>query len=197
MALVPEQGNGKLTAVLLFAIVLIVVYLLCFHWFIVRHKEYNEEVSSLSDQLGRFERIAAQRDRFESLLGDLQGRRADADLFLEGGDFNEAAAGMNEQLSQMVRTQAEDTCQILSRQQVRPRVQERFQRVTVNARVRCGIEDLQKIIYSLETGIPMILVEELTVIKPRTRRTSRSTPQPVQTVLDIRFNMSGYLKESS
>ena len=197
MALVPEQGSGKLTAVLMFVIVLILVYLLCFHWFIVRHKEYSEEISSLSDQLGRFERVAAQRDRYETLLRELQGRRADTELFLDGDDFNEAAAGMNEQLSQMVRTQAEDTCQILSRQQVRPRVQERFQKVTVNARIRCGIQDLQKIIYSLETSVPMILVEELTVIKPRTRRTSRSTQQPAQTVLDIRFNMSGYLKESS
>lgn len=196
MALVPEQGSGKLTAVLLAAIVLILVYLLCFHWFIVRHVEYSEEISSLSDQLGRFERVAAQRDSYQSSLQELQGRRADADLFLDGGDFNEAAAGMNERLSQMVRTQAEDTCQILSRQQVRPRVQERFQKVTVNARIRCGIQDLQKIIYSLETSVPMILVEELTVIKPRTRRTSRSAPQPAQTVLDIRFNMSGYLKES-
>ena len=196
MALVPEQGSGKLTAVLLFAIVLILVYLLCFHWFIMRHKEYSEEISSLSDQLGRFERVAAQRDRYESLLGELQGQRADTELFLDGDDFNEAAAGMNEQLSQMVRTQAEDTCQILSRQQVRPRVQERFQKVTVNARIRCGIEDLQKIIYSLETSVPMTLVEELTVIKPRTRRTSRSAPQPTRTVLDVRFNMSGYLKES-
>lgn len=196
MALVPEQGSGKLTAVLLFAVVLILVYLLCFHWFILRHMEYGEEISSLSEQLGRFERVAAQRDRYQSILGELQGRRADTGLFLDGDDFNEAAAGMNEQLSQMVRTQAEDTCQILSRQQVRPRVQERFQKVTVNARIRCGIEDLKKIIYSMETSVPMILVEELTVIKPRTRRTSRSAPQPVQTVLDIRFNMSGYLKES-
>ena len=193
MALVPEQGSGKTTAVLLFAIVLILVYLLCFHWFIMRHKEYSEEISSLSDQLGRFERVAAQRARYESLLGELQGRRADTDLFLDGDDFNEAAAGMNERLSQMVRTQAEDTCQIHSRQEVRPRVQERFQRVTVNARIRCGIEDLQKIIYSLETSVPMILLDELTVIKPRTRLTSRSTPQPKQTVLDIRFNISGYL----
>ena len=196
MALVPEQGSGKLTAVLLAAIVLILVYLRCFHWFIVRHMEYSEEIASLSDQLGRFERVAAQRDSYQSLLQELQGRRADADLFLDGDDFNEAAAGMNEQLSQMVRTQAEDPCQILSRQQVRPRVQERFQKVTVNARIRCGIQDLQKIIYSLETSVPMILVEELTVIKPRTRRTSRSEPQPTQTVLDIRFNMSGYLKGS-
>ena len=143
------------------------------------------------------ERVAAQRGRYETLLLELQDRRADESLFLEGDDFNEAAAGMSEQLNQMIRTQAEDTCQIVSRQPVRPRVEERFQRVTVNARMRCDIEDLAKILYSLETGIPMVLAEELTVIKPRARRSRRGNEEIQQQVLlDIRFNMSGYLREA-
>ena len=197
MALVPEQGSGKLTAILLFAIALILLYLLLFHWFILRHFEYGEEIAGLSEQLGRFERVAAQRGRYETLLEELQDRRADESLFLEGDDFNEAAAGMSEQLNQMIRTQAEDSCQIVSRQPVRPPVEERFQRVTVNARMRCDIEDLAKILYSLETGIPMILAEELTVIKPRARRTRRNGEEVQQQVLlDIRFNMSGYLREA-
>lgn len=197
MALVPEQGSGKLTAILLFVIALILLYLLLFHWFILRHIEYGEEIAGLSSQLGRFERVAAQRGRYEVLLQELQDRRADESLFLEGDDFNEAAAGMSEQLNQMIRTQAEDTCQIVSRQPVRPRVEERFQRVTVNARMRCDIEDLAKILYSLETGIPMILAEELTVIKPRARRSRRNGEEVQQQVLlDIRFNMSGYLREA-
>ena len=197
MALIPEQGSGRLTAVLLFLVAVILVYLLCFHWFILRHLEYSEEISGLSEQLGRFERIAAQRGEYEASLQELQSSKADESLFISGDDFNEAAAGMSEQLNQMIRTQTEDTCQIVSRQPVRPRVEERFQRVTVNARMRCGIEDLTKIIYSLETGVPMILAEELTVIKPRTR-TRRSGGEPVQeiTLLDIRFNMSGYLREA-
>ena len=197
MALIPEQGSGRLTAVLIFLVAFILVYLLCFHWFIQRHLEYSEEISGLSEQLGRFERVAAQRGEYEASLQELQSQKADESLFLNGDDFNEAAAGMSEQLNQMIRTQTEDTCQIVSRQPVRPRVEERFQRVTVNARMRCGIDDLTKIIYSLETGMPMILAEELTVIKPRTRRRT-SGGQPVQeiTLLDIRFNMSGYLREA-
>jgi general secretion pathway protein M len=197
MALVPEQGSGRLTAVLLFVIAVILVYLLCFHWFILKHLDYSEEISGLSDQLGRFEQVAAKREVYEGMLGELQSRRADQSLFLDGDDFNEAAAGMSEQLNQMISTQTEDTCQIVSRQPVRPRVEERFERVTVNARMRCGIEDLTKILYSLETGVPMILTEELTVIKPRTRRRSGSSQSVEEvTLLDIRFNMSGYLRET-
>ena len=195
MALVAESGNNRLAAVLILVIVAILVYLLCFHWFIMRHIEYSEEISALSDQLGRFQRVAAQKGQYQALLQELQSRKSDESLFLEGNDFNEAAAGMSEQLNQMIRTQTEDTCQIVSRQPVRPRVAERFQKVTVNARMRCGIEDLKKILYSLENGVPMIIAEELTVIKPRSRR-SRRDDEPSSTVLDIRFNMSGYLREA-
>lgn len=193
MALLAEQGNNRLTAVLLFVIALLLVYLLCFHWFILRHREYGIEISELSEQLGRYQRVAGQRPQYEAMLQELQDRSTNQDLFLEGSDFNEAAARMSERLSQMISTQAEESCQIVSRQPVRPRVQERFQKVTVNVRMRCGIEDLKKVLYSLETGAPMVIADEVTVIKPRARRRSNRQATQPQNTLDIRFNMSGYL----
>jgi general secretion pathway protein M len=196
MVALPQQGSGRLTAVLLLVVVLILVYLLCFHWFILQHREYSTEIADLSEQLGRFQRVAAQRPQYENLLRALQERRSDESLFLEGGDFNEAAAEMSERLSQMVSTQAEESCQIVSRQPVRPRAEERFQKVTVNVRMRCGIGDLQKILYSLETSVPMVIADDLTIIQPRARsraRRNRNQEQTSPTALDIRFNMSGYL----
>jgi general secretion pathway protein M len=197
MALVAEQGNNRLAAILILVILAILVYLLCFHWFILRHVDYNSEIADLSDQLGRFQRVAAQRTDYETLLQALQERKSDENLFLSGNDFNEAAAGMSERLSQMITVQADDSCQIVSRQPVRPRVQERFEKVTVNVRMRCGIEDLKKVLYSLETGVPMIIADEVTVIKPRSRRRRPGNEDAdAGGVLDIRFNMSGYLRNS-
>lgn len=197
MALDVKQGNSRLTAILLLVITVILVYLACFHWFILRHVDYSREISELSGQLGRFQRVAEQRPEYENLLGELQSRRSDDNLFLEGSDFNEAAAGMSEMLNQMIAVQAEDSCQIVSRQPVRPRVQERFERVTVNVRMRCGIDDLKKILYSLETGVPMIIADEITVIKPRSRRRRPNDTASDGGILDVRFNMSGYLREAS
>jgi general secretion pathway protein M len=197
MALVAEQGNNRLAAVLILVILAIMVYLLCFHWFILRHLDYNSEIADLSDQLGRFERVAAQRTEYETLLQALQERKADENLFLSGNDFNEAAAGMSERLSQMITVQADDSCQIVSRQPVRPRVQERFEKVTVNVRMRCGVEDLKKVLHSLEAGVPMIIADEVTVIKPRNRRRRQANQNAASGVLDIRFNMSGYLRDST
>jgi len=160
----------------------------------VRHMDYHEEIADLAVQLGRFQRVAAQRDQVESQLQSLQGRRSESNLFLEEADFNEAAAGMSERLNQMVSTQAEESCQIVSRQPVRARVIERFEKVTVNVRMRCQVEDLMRVLYSLETGVPMIFVEELTIIKPRARRRVNRQASSVAEPIDIRFNMSGYLR---
>jgi general secretion pathway protein M len=197
MALVAEQGNNRLAAILLFVITVILVYVVCFHWFILRHLDYSSEISDLSEQLGRFERVAGQKMHYESLLESLENRKSDENLFLEGGDFNEAAAEMSERLGQMINILAEDTCQIVSRQPVRPRIQERFEKVTVNVRMRCGIEDFEKVLYSLETTVPMLIADEVTVIKPRSRRRTRDVSASGDPNLDIRFNMSGYLSKGS
>jgi general secretion pathway protein M len=191
-----KQGNSKLTAALLLVIALLVVYLLCFHWFILRHLAYSEEISGLDDQLNRYRRVAAQKEQVEEQLQVLQGRRSESNLFLEEGDFNEAAAAMSERLNQTLSSFADDSCQIVSRQPVRARVIERFEKVTVNVRMRCDIEDLMQMLYTLETGVPMIFAEELTVIKPRARRRSRQVVVD-DGLLDIRFNMSGYLRSTT
>jgi len=195
MALALQPGNSRLTAILILVIVLLLVYLTCFHWFILRHLEYSAEIDDLSEQLGRYQRVAEQRDEYEAILQGLLERKSDENLFLEGSDFNEAAAGMSERLSQMIGLQAEGSCQIVSRQPVRPRVEERFEKVTVNVRMRCGIGDLQKVLHALETGVPMVIADEVTIIKPRSRRRRSGQQQSdAGELLDVRFNMSGYLR---
>ena len=195
ITLARKQGDNRLVAILLLAIALILVYVICFHWFILRHLDYNEEIGDLTSQLARFQRIASQKDIVESQLKSLQGRRTESNLFLEEGDFNEAAAAMSERLNQMVSTQADESCQIVSRQPVQARVVEKFEKVTVNVRMRCSIEDLTRLLYSLETGVPMIVAEEVTVIKPRARRRAEADAPKDALPLDVRFNMSGYLRE--
>jgi general secretion pathway protein M len=195
MQVLPDQQNGKLTAILVLVIVVIAVYMIGFHWFFKRHAEYAEQIDGLREQLARFEAAAAQREPLQQQLAAIRESRSDEGLFLEENNFNEAAAALSERLGQMVQTQADDSCQIVSRQPVRPRVQERFQRVTVNVRMRCHAEDMLTILYRLEAEVPMVLVDDLNVIRPRARRRGRNNEEVVQTqALDVRFNMSGYLK---
>ncbi len=195
MELLPDRQNGRLTAILILVVVLIAVYMIGFHWFFQRHAAYAAELDGLREQLGRFEAVAAQREPLQAQLAAIRESRNDEGLFLAEGNFNEAAAALADRLGQMVETQADESCQIVSRQPVRPRVQERFQRVTVNVRMRCHGEDLLQILYRLESEAPMVLVDELNVLRPRARRRGRNDSGPeVLQPLDVRFNMSGYLK---
>jgi len=177
---------------MLLVIALLLVYLLFFHWFVLRHKEYAGEIGDLREQLNRFHAVASQREQLQERLANLRDSKNDADLFLVQSSFDEAAAAMSGDLGNIVRTQADDTCQIVSRQPVRSRVQERFQKVTVNVRMRCDAEDFFKVLYGMETATPLMLVDDLNIIRPRARRTVKG--RQAQGELDIRFNVSGYLK---
>ena len=194
MQVIPDQRNSKTTALLLLAIAIILVYLLMFHWFVQRHREYAGEIGDLRGQLSRFQTVASQRDSLQVRLSEISNSQNDADLFLDYPSFDEAAAAMSGGIGEMVRAEADGSCQIVSRQPVRSRVQERFEKVTVNVRMRCDAEDFLKILYGMETGMPLMLVDDLNIIRPRTRRTTRGQNTPTQGTLDIRFNVSGYLK---
>jgi len=194
MQVIPDQRNSKATALMLLVIAGLLVYLLFFHWFVLRHIDYAEEIGQLREQLGRFQSVASQRETLQARLAEIRSSENDEGLFLEYPTFDEAAAALSGDIGNMVRTQADDSCQIVSRQPVRPRVQERFEKVTVNVRMRCNAEDFLPVLYGMETGMPLMLVDDLNIIRPRTTRRVRGQQVEEQGALDIRFNVSGYLK---
>jgi len=194
MQIIPDQKNSRMTAILLLVIALILVYLLCFHWFFMEHSAFSEEVDDLKEQLARFEAVAAQREPLQQQLATVRSNRQDSSLFLAGSDFNEAAAAMSERLGRMVEAQADPNCQIVSRQPVRPRIEERYERVTVNVRMRCRVEYLLDILYRLESEAPLVMVDDLNIIRPRARRRVGGQIVDVTEELDIRFNMLGYVR---
>ena len=136
MQIIPDQKNARSTAILLLVIAVILVYLLFFHWFVLKHKEYASEIGDLRDQLVRFQTVASQREALQASLGEIRNSQEDAGLFFDYPTFDEAAAALSGSIGDMVRMQADDTCQIVSRQPVRARVQERFEKITVNVRMR-------------------------------------------------------------
>ena len=195
MQIIPDQRNSKSTAIMLMLVAILLVYLLLFNWFVLRHKEYAEEIGDLRTQLNRFQAVAGQRESLQLELSQIRGSQNDTDLFFDYPEFDEAAAAISGSIGDMVRAKADDTCQIVSRQPVRPRVQERFQKVTVNVRMRCDADDFLQVLYMMETGMPLMLVDDLNIIRPRTRRRARSAAKVAeQGSLDVRFNVSGYLK---
>ena len=74
MQVIPDQKNSRLTAILLLAIVLILGYLVFFHWFFLRHSAYSEEIGDLQEQLDK--RLGSLRELFgvlQQVAGDTRG----------------------------------------------------------------------------------------------------------------------------
>ena len=116
MQVVPNQRSSKTTALLLLAIALLLVYLLFFHWFVQRHRDYAEEIDGLRDQLSRFQTVASQREAVQLRLSEIRGSQQDAGMFLDYPSFDEAAAAVSGGIGDMVRMQADESCKIVSRQ---------------------------------------------------------------------------------
>ena len=193
MQWLPDARSSRTTAVLLAVIAVIVVYLIFFHWFVADHVALAEQVEERREHLGRLQAVADQREALEAVLRDVRSQRQDEGLFLPGTDFNEAAAGLSARLGDLVGRLGGEDCQIVSRQPVRARAQERFERVTVNVRMRCDSEDVLAIFHELETEIPMVMVDDLNITRPRLRRRVRGRVVETTGPLDLRFDMYGYL----
>lgn len=203
MELLPSQDSRRPIAIMLLVIALILLYFVGFHWFFVKHGALTEETAMLTEQIERYQGVAAQREVLQERLRALENVREDDQFFLPEGEFSAAAAGMTERLKQAITTiSGEDGhCQLSSNRPVQARDEERFERVTVQVRMRCQVEDLVRILYQLENELPVVLVDDVNISYRDVRQARagrRPNQQQQQSVgsLDVRFNMIGYLGQS-
>ena len=199
MQLLPDRENNRPLALGLLVIALILVYLVGFHWFIVRHADYGDQISQLESQAARFKAAVARRPLLEERLEELRVERLDSALFLPQSNFNTAAAALVRRLRDTISSEAEqaDLCTVTATQNRPDSDPERFEQVTVNVRMSCPLPDLVRIFYELENNVPLIFVDNLVVTQRLTRdRRQRRGDIAAYGQLDVRFNMYGFLTEA-
>ena len=197
MQLLPDRENNRPLAVGLLVIALLAVYLVGFHWFVVRHGEIGEEIGRLEQQVARFKAAAERRPQLEQRLEELRSDRLDSALFLGQSNFNPAAASLVRRLREVIEAQAEDTelCTVNATQNRQDPEPERFEQVTVNVRMNCPLPDLVGILYELENSVPLIFVDNLMINQRMAADQRRRRGVAVYGQLDIRFDMYGFLSE--
>ena len=93
-----------------------------------------------------------------------------------------------------------ERCELASHNPKRSTVEELYERVTISVHMRCDIDDFGEILHALESGKPLLFVDELNVYRQSTQRRGRPFGRPAQTTagedfrLDIRFDLYGYLR---
>lgn len=196
MQLLPSPERGRFMAVALLVAALAIVYFGGVHWwFTARHVEIATEMADLREQELRFRRTADERAVVESRLAEVRQFEAGNPAFLTEMDFDSAAAGLTQRLKQIVSEHARDaqSCQIIMNQYSRPTDKELFERASIRVRLRCSLEEFAPILYDLESGSPMLFVDELQVWKQTGYRAPGSNQ--VTSYLDVQFTLSGYMRK--
>ncbi|GAB4181773.1 MAG: hypothetical protein Tsb002_02160 [Wenzhouxiangellaceae bacterium] len=198
MQLLPDREQGRPFALILLATLLVLIYFVFFHWFVLRHLEYADTLEVQRERLGSIRSRVAQRPLLEARLEQLRENRQDDALFLQESNFDTAAAQLTRRLKDTIGTQAEDAerCQVVSNQNMRPRDRERFEKVVVKVRMRCTLPDFVKVMGELENGLPLILIDNLNIYQQVVMRSTRARRGLSPSNLDIRFDMLGYLRQS-
>jgi general secretion pathway protein M len=155
--LTPIQSRVLAVALAVVAVVLVLGVLLL--PVALLHKHYGDAISSLSDRLERYRRVAAQAPEYRAAL-DAMSAKNGRNFFLKNRAPNLAGA----ELQELVRGAIEGNGgRITTSQNQAPKDEGRFKHITVNVQFFATTPNLQKILHALETQQPYLVVENITL----------------------------------
>jgi len=197
MRLLPEARNSRFLAVVLLLIVVMIGYIVAVHWwFVAPHLEIAAQMNELREQQQRFREIAGQRAQIEKKLAEVRAFEQGNQSFLTDADANSAFSDLTQRLKQAISARAKDEnrCSIVSNSNYKGGEEETYQRVTIQVRMRCDLEPLAAILYDLENGNPYLFVDQMMISRQMPGYVAPGAKTPAM-ALDIRFNLSGYLRK--
>lgn len=202
MRLTLEANKGRYFALALLLVVLLFVYLLGVHWwFVAPHLDYASQMNDLREQQLKFHETTAQRPLIEKQLAEVLAFEKTNQAFLTDVDANSAFSSLTQKLTQVVSARAPDAnrCSVNSKQPINLAQEELYLRVIAQVRMRCDMETFAHIVYDLENSNPYLFVDQLAIFKQAGGSGFIAVPggKPLNVggPLDIRFNLSGYLRQ--
>ena len=187
--------DGRLLAVTLLLIVLLAIYMFGVHWwFVAPHLDYYSQMADLREQQQRYSRVISERPAIEKKLAEVRTYEQGNQAFLSESDANAASAGLITRLRQAQTDKSDPKrCSVISNTPYSGGQEELYKSVIVQARLRCDLESLAAILYDIESGKPYLFVDQLMIYKQQTYVPPGA--KRVASPLDVRFNLSGYLRE--
>ena len=199
MARNSEARNGRFLAVVLTLIVALLGYLVFVHWwFVAPLADVAGQMDDLRDQQQRFAGILAQKPLIEKRLAEVRAFEQNNQAFLADADANSAFSDLTQRLKQIIGTHVKDEskCAIVSNSNFKGGEEELYERVTIQVRMRCALEPFASILYDLENSNPYLFVDQLMVYRQFGGYVPPGQKQKPASALEIRFNLSGYLRKT-
>jgi general secretion pathway protein M len=154
---------------------------------VLLHRHYDAAIADTSDRLRRYERVAAQAPELRAALTSMQqrdGRR----FFLSNTATNLAGAELQELVKAAVESNGG---RITTSQNTTPREDGRFREIGVNVQFFATTPALQKILYAIESHVPYLIVENVTIRPLNAFRGFRPAPGQ-EPELNVQIDVGGW-----
>ena len=191
MTLTPNQ---KRLAALVFLVVLVsAVALTVIYPLATSYAANRATLADMQFQLERYEQLAAGHSAVEARLKQLQHRDVTKVLYLTGDTPELASAAMQQYLKKIVNTGAG---LVISTQVMPKQAGEVPIRAGLKVHMKANIDSLLQIFYRLEAGRPMLFLDNVMISAPPVNRSGTSN-RPGAGLLDVRFDLFGFIKEEA
>jgi len=185
---------------LLLAALALAYALLVHPWWTVPMVEVNQRIEGLRERDLRLRMQVAQAPQVTARLTEVMQRQANEPGFLPESSTELATAGLVQRLETVVvqASPGNRSCAITNRSPMTEPGRERYARVVVQVRLRCGSPELAAVLHSLESGAPRLFIGNLNVLAQRFYFPAGGSSNPGggsrDGGLDVSFDLYGYLR---
>lgn len=172
-------------------------YLVLVHpWWTLPMREVEAQIQELRQRELRVRMQLQQAPQVAQRLQQAQRELAERPGFLRETSAELASAGLVQRLETAVATASPGnrSCAISNRSPLAAdNRRDRFTRVAVQVRLRCGTPELAAVLHALESGTPALFVDNLNVMAQR----YQLSPGESGNGLDVAFELAGYLRPNA
>ena len=184
LLLKPWMSRSLAVGALVF--LLLAAYAVLFMPIVDKYVNNRDRIQDLDDQLTHYRMLAAEEPAVRERLEAFKQRNQGSELYLKGETPTLAGAELQERVKSVVESSGGT---LVSTQTLPEAEEEGLVRVSVKVRMRGDVEGVQRVIYGLETGRPLVFLENVLV---RSRVVRRRGVVNVSE-LDISFDVTGYM----
>lgn len=192
----PAGSRDRWVALGLLLAVLALAYLLLVHaWWTVPMQAESRRIDSLQQRELRARMQLRQEPQVDQALESVRQQQSRTAGFLPESSAQLATAGLIKRLETVVEqaSPGNSACMIQNRSPLTEASRERYARVAVQVRLKCGVPETAAVLHALESGTPRLFVDNLNVLAQRYFNLAGRAGQG-SGGLDVTFDLVGYLR---
>ena len=183
---VPDPNRGRRIAVALLVAAVVLALAIVIVPFVLLNRHYDHALTENLDLLERYSRIAGTRAEVTKQLEAMRGRDTKR-YFLRSGAASLSAAEAQEAVRALVESSGG---RLITMQAPVSKDDGRYRQITANVQLSANIFALRKILAAVETNVPYLFIENLTV---RSQVPGNFKPQPgAEPEMFVQFDISGF-----